>query len=158
MSEKIKSDDGHQDEDRNSVHEQFAHSLKDAKMEEKDPSTNEISPEELENGFSSPTISETQRSDHERDVVFWDGPADPANPLNWSTTKKGVNLGVLSAMTFLTPLASSFFAPGIPELMREFDSDRTAATLDINPELLLNEQIAPSLPLSLSPFTFWDGH
>ncbi|KAK3700714.1 hypothetical protein LTR37_015796 [Vermiconidia calcicola] len=123
MSENISSGHPQQGEACDSAHEQPALRSKDAEMSEKDPSTNDTSPEELENGSPSPSISETQQSDHERDIVFWDGPADSANPLNWSTTKKGVNLSVLSAMTFLTPLASSFFAPGIPELMREFGSD-----------------------------------
>ena len=53
-------------------------------------------------------------------LVTWDGPDDPANPINWSTTSKFTNIGIVSALTFLTPLASSMFAPGIPLIESEF--------------------------------------
>ena len=41
-------------------------------------------------------------------IVDWDGPDDPDNPLNWSTKKKWFNIGVMAAITFLTYAA---FAP-----------------------------------------------
>ena len=53
-------------------------------------------------------------------LVLWDGSDDPANPMNWSTALKFTNIGIVSALTFLTPLASSMFAPGIPLLENEF--------------------------------------
>lgn len=55
-------------------------------------------------------------------VVDWDGPDDPANPMNFSGSVKTINVGIVSALTFITPLASSMFAPGVPELMAEFHS------------------------------------
>ncbi|KAL4779645.1 major facilitator superfamily domain-containing protein [Aspergillus varians] len=58
---------------------------------------------------------------HEK--VDWDGPDDPANPMNWSTGKKAAQLVFMSANTFITPLASSMFAPGIPDVMRDFHSN-----------------------------------
>lgn len=75
---------------------------------------------------SLPHESTTHEEDSTDDPneVFWDGPDDTANPLNWSSTKKLFNIFILSVMTFLTPLASSMFAPSVPEVMREFDSDR----------------------------------
>jgi hypothetical protein len=57
-------------------------------------------------------------------IVDWDGPDDCNNPQNWSLAKKGVNILILSILTFLTPLASSMFAPGVPQLMKEFHSDK----------------------------------
>ena len=53
-------------------------------------------------------------------LVTWDGSDNPANPINWSTTSKFTNIGIVSALTFLTPLASSMFAPGIPLIESEF--------------------------------------
>lgn len=77
-------------------------------------------------------------------IVFWDTPSDPANPLNWSITKKSINITILSAMTFLTPLASSMFAPGVPDVMREFDtkslvrqSQSMSIVADVHPSDLL---------------------
>jgi len=55
-------------------------------------------------------------------VVFWDGPDDPHNPMNFTTFRKGVTIGLVSAICFVTPLASSMFAPGVPFLMAEFKS------------------------------------
>lgn len=54
------------------------------------------------------------------DIVDWDGPDDPANPLNWPAKKKWSIVGALATVCFITPIASSFFAPGVPQVMREF--------------------------------------
>jgi multidrug resistance protein len=86
---------------------------------------------------------EESGSQPDSNVVWWDEPADqdPANPMNWSNRKKWANIGILSSVTFLTlvlsnrvlqpslvvtdrqrhrPLASSMFAPGVPQVMSEF--------------------------------------
>jgi hypothetical protein len=55
-------------------------------------------------------------------VVDYNGPDDPENPLNWAHRKKWGMVSLISAITFLTPLASSIFAPGVPEIMTEFNS------------------------------------
>ena len=58
-------------------------------------------------------------------IVDWDSPDDPANPINFSCSIKAINVGIISALTFITPLASSMFAPGVPEIMVEFNSTST---------------------------------
>jgi hypothetical protein len=55
-------------------------------------------------------------------TVCFDGPNDALDPLNWPFTKKWGMVLLISAITFLTPLASSMFAPSVPEVMREFGS------------------------------------
>lgn len=37
---------------------------------------------------------------HEK--VDWDGPDDPANPMNWPTGKKAAQLVLMAANTFIT--------------------------------------------------------
>ncbi|PQE32628.1 hypothetical protein CJF32_00004152 [Rutstroemia sp. NJR-2017a WRK4] len=59
-------------------------------------------------------------------IVTWDSPSDPQNPMNWSSLWKVSNIILISALTFVTPLASSMFAPGVPALMVEFKSTNTA--------------------------------
>ncbi|KAF2744075.1 MFS general substrate transporter [Sporormia fimetaria CBS 119925] len=54
------------------------------------------------------------------DLVDWDGPDDPYNPQNWPDSKKWRMIAALAAVTLVTPLGSSFFAPGVPEVMRSF--------------------------------------
>lgn len=56
-------------------------------------------------------------------VVYWDGPDDPQNPINYSRWSKVTNIMIISAICFVTPLASSMFVPGVPDLMAEFKSD-----------------------------------
>ncbi len=58
-------------------------------------------------------------------IVDWDGPNDPADPMNFSGSIKSINIGIVSGLTFITPLASSMFAPGVPEIMAEFNSTNT---------------------------------
>lgn len=62
-------------------------------------------------------------ADSDPNVVDWDGPDDPGNTINFSTSSKIINVGIISALTFVTPLASFMFAPDVPQLMAEFDSD-----------------------------------
>jgi hypothetical protein len=70
---------------------------------------------------STPDEEETQRDDSH--AVCFDGPNDPVNPLNWPFTKKWGMVLLISAIAFLTPLASSMFAPSVPEVMEEFGSE-----------------------------------
>ncbi|PNY27631.1 transporter [Tolypocladium capitatum] len=71
---------------------------------------------------TSPVHDDTEPTRRDADVVDWDGPDDPANPLNWSFSKKTVAVGIVSAITFISPLASSILAPGIPHVMADFNS------------------------------------
>jgi hypothetical protein len=77
----------------------------------------------LESGRESPVESPVEET-ADPNIVFWDSPDDKNNPQNWSLAKKGVNIFILSVLTFLTPLASSMFAPGVPQLMKEFKVDK----------------------------------
>lgn len=56
-------------------------------------------------------------------LVWWDGPDDPENPMNWPSWRKVLTCTIISFLTFVTPLASSIFAPGVPDLMADFRSD-----------------------------------
>ncbi|KAG5768257.1 hypothetical protein H9Q72_004161 [Fusarium xylarioides] len=62
---------------------------------------------------------------HKEQIVDWEGPEDPENPMNWSNKTKLSNVGLVSLAAFLTPLASSILAPGVPALMKEFGSSNS---------------------------------
>ncbi|KAK4667757.1 uncharacterized protein QC764_704880 [Podospora pseudoanserina] len=56
-------------------------------------------------------------------IVGWEGQDDPLMPLNFPNRKKYLILCLLSAITLLTPFASSILAPGITYLNRDFEND-----------------------------------
>ena len=49
-------------------------------------------------------------------IVSWDGPDDPANPLNWSEKLKWSNIAVISSITLLTYGISNPFALSFAKL------------------------------------------
>ncbi|KAH8195933.1 hypothetical protein TruAng_009912 [Truncatella angustata] len=55
------------------------------------------------------------------DVVNWDGPNDPKNPQNWSTSRKVVCAVILAFISALSPFASSIISPGISYIKADFD-------------------------------------
>ena len=61
-------------------------------------------------------------SDLDNNLVGWDHQDDPANPRNFTQRKKWTTLGMVAAITFLSPLASSIFAPGIPFVNADFNN------------------------------------
>jgi hypothetical protein len=83
-------------------------------------------------------------------VVDWDGPDDPENPMNFSPAVKWGNIAVLSALTFLTPLASSMFAPGVPELLRDFHTESQALATFVVSVYLLGFAAGPLVIAPLS--------
>jgi MFS family permease len=80
---------------------------------------------DLEAGvIPEPQVREDEQHEEKTnpDVVWWDGPNDPQNPRNWKTSKKLLNISLVSLQCLITPIASAMFAPGVPKLMEEFHS------------------------------------
>ncbi|KAI2631768.1 major facilitator superfamily domain-containing protein [Xylaria nigripes] len=59
-------------------------------------------------------------------IVDWEGPGDPANPLNWSSARKTFIIVIVSAVTFNISLVPTIFAPGVPLLLEDFHSNSEA--------------------------------
>lgn len=57
-------------------------------------------------------------------ITGWDGPDDPENPKNWSSTRKWLATITVAMFTFITPIASSMVAPALVDV---------AADLDVSP-------------------------
>ncbi|CAL8579930.1 hypothetical protein XPA_005661 [Xanthoria parietina] len=83
-------------------------------------------------------------------LVDWDGPDDPEIPTNWADRRKYAIIAVISSITFLTPLASSMFAPGIPELMEEFHSDNVELASFVVSVFLLGFAFGPMVIAPMS--------
>ncbi|KAK5459864.1 hypothetical protein LTS15_003993 [Exophiala xenobiotica] len=88
-----------------------------------------IEPGDLEKVMSKhedADVAVTIQESADPNVVNWDGPDDPEKPLNWPASKKWINIALISSITFLTPFASSTFAPGVPLVMDEFQEKSVA--------------------------------
>lgn len=83
--------------------------------------------------------------EHDPNIVNWDE-NDPENPYNWTAKKKWLNIGILSTITFLTPLGSSFFAPGVPRLMADFNT-----TSEITATFVVSVSVVLFLPYCKTP-------
>lgn len=81
---------------------------------------------DLEKGVTPESVGKDvveEGGESDPNIVWWDGPDDPQNPMNWPSWRKVLTCFIISFLTFVTPLASSIFAPGVPDLMRDFRSD-----------------------------------
>jgi hypothetical protein len=56
----------------------------------------------LEKENDTETISEKATDESDPHLVDWDGPDDPANPLNWTSKRKWGNVAILSFLTLIT--------------------------------------------------------
>ncbi|EFX03062.1 major facilitator superfamily transporter multidrug resistance [Grosmannia clavigera kw1407] len=75
--------------------------------------------------------------DLDRGIVGWESQDDPEMPLNFPPAKKWLLAGLLSAITFITPFASSILSPGISHVDLEFhNSNVLIASLMVSIYLL----------------------
>lgn len=116
-------------------------------------------PTELRGGEGESAIPEDKKEEAlENEEDDW--AHDPANPRNWSFKKKWTMTGIVSLYTFVTPLASSMMAPGLPEIAIKYDitsATVVALTLSI---FLLTFALGPLLwgPLSEMYGRTWIYH
>ncbi|CZR69920.1 related to multidrug resistant protein [Phialocephala subalpina] len=88
-------------------------------------------------------------SEERKYIVDWEED-DPENPLNWPSKKKWKNLWIVSSITLITPLASSMFAPGVPQLMKEFHSTNVELASFVVSVYILGFAIGPMVIAPLS--------
>lgn len=101
----------------------------------------------------SSSALEAQTSNHKDEgisnLVDW-ATDDPERPLNWSTSAKCLNLGLVSFFRFLTPLASSMVAPATGLIIRDFDSDNETIGSFIVSIFILGYALGPLVLAPLS--------
>lgn len=59
-------------------------------------------------------------TDLDNGIVGWDSQDDPQNPINFPRGRKWALLSLVSAITFVSPLASSMFAPAVGFMGEDF--------------------------------------
>lgn len=70
-----------------------------------------------------------QAGGFESDVVQWNGPDDPENPMNWPRNKKWACTFALGFVTFCVTFASSVLSPGTESAAMEFGVDEEVMLL-----------------------------
>ncbi|RAH59833.1 caffeine resistance protein 5 [Aspergillus piperis CBS 112811] len=87
-------------------------------------------------------------------VVDWDGPNDPQNPMNWTTLRKWVIIGLISLSSFNVSMVSTVFAPGVPQVLKEFNVHNPSIS-----SLMISIYVMGSAlgPLVLTPLTEISG-
>ncbi|KAJ6787093.1 hypothetical protein PWT90_10497 [Aphanocladium album] len=89
-------------------------------------------------------------TDLDAGVVGWDSQEDTENPQNYTPRKKWMILALISAMTIISPLASSMFAPAVGYMAREFgEKDQTVTSLSVS-IYLIGYTVGPLLLAPLS--------
>ncbi|TQV94381.1 hypothetical protein V2A60_002589 [Cordyceps javanica] len=84
------------------------------------------------------------------DIVDWDGPEDPSNPLNWPARKRFGHVVIVSLLSMMVNTAATIIAPGIKLTIIEFKvTNMTLATLSVS-IYLLGFGLGP---LTLSPLS-----
>lgn len=77
---------------------------------------------------------EEKKEDNPEDdpnIVTWYSEHDPANPQNWSITKKCIFTAQLSILTFSIYIGSAIYSVGYGSLIPEFGITQTVATLGL---------------------------
>ncbi|KAF9883641.1 hypothetical protein FE257_003113 [Aspergillus nanangensis] len=89
---------------------------------------------------SIPAISSKQafpETDLSKGIIGWEGQHDPENPQNFPESKKWVLLLLISAFTFISPLASSMFSPAITYMAADLgEQNETILSFTISVYLL----------------------
>lgn len=77
------------------------------------------------------------------DDISWDGDMDPNNPLNWPDSKKWATVSLVAILTLISALASSMFAPGVPQVLRDFSSSSSTLATFVVSIFLLGNAVGP---------------
>lgn len=83
------------------------------------------------------SATEFPETDLDQGIIGWDGQDDPNNPQNFTNGKKWALLALISAMTLISPLASSMFSPAIPYMATDFgETNETILSFSVSIYLL----------------------
>ncbi|KAI1749727.1 major facilitator superfamily domain-containing protein [Xylaria castorea] len=103
-----------------------------------------------DNGDTEACKTPDEKDSLDDNIVDWDGPDDPENPLRWSKAKKNAHIIIVSMFALVANLAATMFAPGAAQLARDFHiTDPIIQTFTVNIYLLA---FAVG-PISLAPLS-----
>ncbi|KAF2228986.1 putative MFS multidrug transporter [Viridothelium virens] len=106
--------------------------------------------DDAEKGQPALEKAQSSRSKKDPNLVTWDSPEDPANPKNWSSSRKWAATFVVSSFTFISPVSSSMVAPALQKVAADLK-----ITQEVESQLVLSIFVlAYSIgPLILGPLS-----
>jgi multidrug resistance protein len=72
------------------------------------------------------TTPPAQLTELDKGLIAWNSLHDPENPLYWPRGKRILNMTLISCLTFISPLGSSIFAPGIEATLADLHTSSRA--------------------------------
>lgn len=113
-----------------STHQQFD-SLDDrfGKEETENNTSDDETEKDLEKGDAEGEKKKHEEPPRDPNLIVWDGPNDPENPMNWPASKKWIVTITLGLMTFCVTFASSVFSNATVATSVEFGVSTEVTTL-----------------------------
>jgi len=81
---------------------------------------------------SGPIQADSHPSPPPTSTLDWDGNNDPANPRNFSLTRRVLSIAAVSFLAFVSTLAASIYSPAIPDIVRTFNVCEEVAILPLS--------------------------
>ncbi|KAK2742907.1 hypothetical protein FQN57_005037 [Myotisia sp. PD_48] len=88
--------------------------------------------------------------DPDPNIVDWDGPDDPMNPINWTPRQKYTALTTVTLIVFLTTATATMFAPSLPNVMKGYSSSSKELSYFVLSVYSLGRALGP---LSIAPLS-----
>lgn len=96
--------------------------LNETKIIEVEQQTKDQDPENVTSPSSGPAVPDQD----DADLISWDSPSDPFNPLNWPSCWRWIMIILASFISFIAGRSSFVFAPALPHVEKEFHSSNEA--------------------------------
>ena len=113
-----------------STHQQFDNLDDRFGNEEMENNTSDEGTEkDLERGDVEGEKKKQEEPPKDPNLIVWDGPNDPENPINWPARKKWIVTVTLGFMTFCVTFASSVFSNATVVTSKEFGVSTEVTTL-----------------------------
>ncbi|KAH8899812.1 MFS multidrug transporter [Thozetella sp. PMI_491] len=114
------------------------------------PAEDQTAGESSEKDVEKADSSEDSEDVVDENLVTWDGPDDPTNPRNWSSSRKWMITFVTSCFTFISPVSSSMLSPALPAISKDLGIESSTVELMVVSIFVLGYAIGPLLmgPLS----------
>ncbi|KAH8646838.1 major facilitator superfamily domain-containing protein [Xylariales sp. PMI_506] len=111
---------------------------------------NPYEPGIVESKIHSESLGNGHTTQEMLDVVDFDGPEDPSNPLNWPTWKKTCSIGTISLITLLSAITSTMPSSDSEQILADFKSTNPTLAAFVTTVYLIGYACGPLVIAPLS--------